>query len=73
MDPKVSEHWSLRSPVPGYRSVEAGQRFSLSQEAGVTILHCEVRSRPQLALTSLSHTQTILGSFRWDGDRESPV
>ena len=73
LDPKVSEHWSLRSRVPGYRPVEAGQRFSLSHEAGVTVLHCEVRSRPQLALTSLSHTQTILGSFRWDGDRESPV
>ena len=73
LNPKVSEHWSLRSSVPGYRSVEAGLRFSLGQEAGVTILHCEVRSRPQLSLTSLGHTQTVLGSFMWDGDRESPV
>ena len=48
MDPQIPQLWTLRSPVPGYRRVEAGQRFSLAQEPGVTILHCEVRSRPQV-------------------------
>ena len=59
--------------MPGWRPVAAGQRWSLAQEAGATILHCEVRPRPGLSLGSLAHTETVLGSFRWDGDRESPV
>ena len=53
------------------RPVTAGLVFRLVQ--GKTVLHCSVKSSPRLDITTRGFSNTIAGTFVWEGDRESPV
>ena len=53
------------------RRVKVGEVFRLVQ--GKTVLHCQVKTSPTLNITTTPYSDTVSGTFVWEGDRESPV
>lgn len=67
----MAEEWVVESEGSVARSVSAGSVFRLVQ--GKTVLHCQVKASPAVDIVTRPYSDTVSGSFVWEGDRESPV
>ena len=73
VDPSGQESWVLTAEAGVYSVARPGTRFSLRHAPTGTQLHCQLRQLPRLQLDSPSFSSVVRGTWRWEGDRESPV